>query len=190
MTGPGEITRLLNAHRDGDRGALDALVALVYDDLRALAGAQVRRLRGRETLGVTGVVHEAYLRLAESAKTEWESRGHFFAVCARAMRQIVISYARHHAAAKRGSGRAVLSLDEQILPVEEDATTLIAIGEALGGLAAIDQRLADVVECRFFAGLSEAETAEALGVSLRTVQRDWLRARAWLKEALSGQPDE
>jgi len=187
MTGPGDVTRLLHAYRDGDREAFERLVPLVYDDLRRIARRHMFRgaAPGR-TLGTTGVVHEAYLKLVDPAQASYEDRAHFLAVAACAMRQVILSYARRHAAAKRGGGQHVLALEEDRIAVDDQAERLIELDQALERLARHNERLARVVECRFFAGLSEEETAEALGVSLRTAQRDWMRARAWLKEELRG----
>jgi RNA polymerase sigma factor (TIGR02999 family) len=186
MTEPDTISALLRAHRGGDRGALDRLMPLVYDDLRRLARRQLQDDGGRgRTLDTTGLVHEAYLRLAESTRAAWEGRGHFFAVAARAMRQIVVDYARERRAAKRGGGRRPDTLDEEHAAIESRADEILTIDEALAGLGALDAVLPRLVECRFFAGLTEEETAEALGLPLRTVQRDWARARAWLKRALA-----
>jgi len=183
------ISTLLRAHRGGDRGALDRLMPLVYDDLRRLARRQLGMEGGRQrTLDTTGLVHEAYMRLAEQERAAWEGRGHFFAVCARAMRQIVVDYARERSAAKRGGGLRPESLGEDDARVESRAVEIIAVDQALAALGCLDPRLPRVVECRFFAGFTEDETAEALGLPLRTVQRDWARARAWLRRAM-GAPE-
>jgi RNA polymerase sigma factor (TIGR02999 family) len=182
---PGEITRLLDAHREGDREAFGILLPLVYDDLRRLARRQLGRGRPDTVLDTTGLVHELYLKLAGPHGFDSVNRGHFFHLAARAMRQVVIGYARKRAAAKRGAGRVETTLDEGHLAIAEDAVHLLAVDDALARLGERDPRLVQVVECRFFAGLSEAETAEALGTSLRTAQRDWNRARAWLREELT-----
>jgi RNA polymerase sigma factor (TIGR02999 family) len=180
------ISALLRAHRGGDRGALDQLMPLVYGDLRRLARRQLQDDAGRgRTLDTTGLVHEAYLRLAERSRASWEGRGHFFAVCARAMRQIVVDYARERRAAKRGGGVPAVTLDDAAAAVDSRAAEILAVDEALASLGALDPRLPQVVECRFFAGLTEEETAEALGLPLRTVQRDWARARAWLRRTMT-----
>ena len=184
MTVPGDVTRLLVAFRAGDREAFDRLVPLVYADLRRIARGQLARGRPGRTLNTTGLVHEAWLRLVDQTQATWEDRGHFLAVAAVAMRQIAISYARRRAAAKRGGGERPVTLEEDRIAVDDQAEQLIEIDRALTRLGERNERLARVVECRFFAGLSEEETATALGVSLRTAQRDWLRARAWLKEEL------
>ena len=181
----GEITELLHAYGRGDRGAFDRLVPLVYDDLRRIARRQMRGSRRGETLDTTGLVHEVYLKMVDQSKISLNDRSHFLAVSARAMRQVVISYARKRSAAKRGGGDMPVTLDEGQIAIDRQAEQLLALDEALDRLAARDERLARVVECRVFAGLSEQEPADVLGVSVRTAQRDWLRARAWLREELS-----
>lgn len=182
---PEGVTQLLLAYRDGDRDAFDRLVPMLYDDLRRIARRQLRRSPG-QTLDTTGLVHEAYLKLIDPAKVDWQDRGHFLAVSARAMRQVIIGYARKRSAGKRGGGERPVTLDEAQIAIDDQAERLLALDRALERLGGRDERLARVVECRFFAGLSEEETAQALGVSLRTAQRDWMRARAWLKEELRG----
>jgi RNA polymerase sigma factor (TIGR02999 family) len=182
----GEVTRLLRLYREGDRSALDRLVPLVYDDLRRIARSRQARDRAA-TLAPTAVVHEAWLKLARQEGADWRDRGHFLAVAATAMRQVAIDYARRRRASKRGHGAAHEALDESAA-VAQDAEYLLALERGRLRLAAHSPRLAQTFECRFFAGLSEEETAAALGVSLRTTQRDWLRARAWLKEELYGNP--
>lgn len=179
-----QITRLLAAHRDGDPEALGRLIPLIYPDLQRLARNQLAGRRSGHTLNTTGLVHEAYLKLVDQKQASYENRGHFFAVSAIAMRQVIIAHARRHAASKRGGGQRAVTLDEERIAVDEQAEQLLALDDALNRLAARDERLGRVVECRFFAGLSEEETAEAMGVSLRTAQRDWMRARAWLREEL------
>ena len=179
------VTQLLIAYRDGDRGAFDRLMPIIYDDLRRIARRQLRR-GAPQTLNTTGLVHEAYLKLVDPSRVDWQDRGHFLAVSARAMRQVIIGYARKRSAVKRGGGERPVTLDEAQVAVDDQADRLLALDRALERLGGRDERLARVVECRFFAGLSEEETAQALGVSLRTAQRDWMRARAWLKEELRG----
>jgi RNA polymerase sigma factor (TIGR02999 family) len=186
----GEVTQLLVAYREGDRDAFERLVPIVYDDLRRIARAHLRRNRAGHTLNTTVLVHEAYLRLVDQTRAQWEDRQHFLSVCARAMRQIIISNARKHAAAKRGGGERRVTLDEGRIAGNENAEWLLSLDRALERLAARNERLARVVECRYFAGLSERETADALQTSLRTVQRDWMRARAWLREDLGAGPGE
>jgi RNA polymerase sigma factor (TIGR02999 family) len=179
------LTDALGRLRAGEEGALDRLVPLIYDDLRRLARRQLARRGPRRTLDTTALVHEAYLKFAGLQGLEWKDRGHFFAVAARVMRHVLIDYARGRRCQKRGGGQPHLTLDESRIAVEQEAEQILALDEALSRLAGQEERLARVVECRFFAGLSEAETAAALDVSERTVQRDWERARAWLKKELA-----
>ncbi len=181
---PADVTELLIAWRDGDRGAFDALVPLLYDDLRRLARAQLRRHMRGMTIDTTGLVHEAFVRLVDGSRVDWQDRGHFLAVSAHAMRQVIIGFARRRTAAKRGGGERPVTFDAARFALDDQATNLLALDEALQALGRRDARLVRVVECRFFAGLSEQETADALGTSLRTAQRSWKRARALLREAL------
>jgi RNA polymerase sigma factor (TIGR02999 family) len=181
----GNITALLAAHREGDPEAFDRLVPLVYDDLRRIASRQLRRLRGAATLDTTALVHEAYLRLVDQPVLDVDDRNHFFGIAARAMRQIVIDHARKRGAQKRGGGRSPVSLDRVQIAIHEQAEVLLALDEALERLGLLNERLTRVFECRYFAGLSEQETADALAVSLRTVQRDWVKGRAWLRRELA-----
>lgn len=180
-----DITRLLVAHQEGDQEAFDRLVPLVYQDLKRIARRQLGGHR-RGQLDTTALVHEAYFRLVEHEGLAWESRAHFYAVAAQAMRQIIVDFARRRLAAKRGGDRVRVSLDPQRLSVDEQADMLIAIDEALNRLRDRSDRQARIVECRFFGGLSEDEIAAALTVSKRTVQRDWRQARDWLKRELGG----
>ena len=166
----------------------EQLLPLIYQELRQLAAARMAHESPDHTLQATALVHEAYLRLVDQTRAVWEDRNHFLAVCAVAMRQIVISDARRRAAAKRGGGEKQVTLDEGQLSGDRDAEWLLSLDRALDRLGARNERLARVVECRYFAGLTEEETAEALGASLRTVQRDWMRARAWLREDLGAAP--
>jgi RNA polymerase sigma factor (TIGR02999 family) len=179
-----DVTELLLAHGRGEAGAFDRLVSLVYEDLRRIARAQLRRLPPGQTLGATALVHEAYLKLVDHTRAHWQDRGHFLAVSATAMRQILIDYARGRRREKRGGGLERTPLDENRVAVADEAERMLALDLALQKLALEDPRLVRVVECRYFAGYSEQETAAAMGVSLRTAQRDWLRAKAWLREAL------
>ena len=181
----GEITRLLQAFGDGKQEALDDLIPLVYDMLRAVARRQLRSERSDHTLTSTALVHEAYLELASIDGARFEDRGHFFAVAARAMRRILIDYAVQRKAQKRGGNRQRVGLDEIILQVDDKAEDLIAVNDALSKLELMDERLVRVVECRFFAGLTSEETARSLDVSEATVSRDWTRARAWLNRELT-----
>lgn len=180
-----EITGLLVAWREGDRDALDRLIPLVYDELRRIAHGHLAGERADHTLRTTALVHEAYFKLVDASRVQWRDRAQFFAAAAGAMRRILVDYARRYRADKRGGGRAPLSLDEATAAVEERADTLVALDEALTRLAAMDERLSRVVECRYFGGLSDEETAEALGVTSRTVRRDWVKARGWLYEELN-----
>ena len=183
-----EIGRLLQAHEAGDSSAFDDLVPLVYEELRRLARNHLRRLPGGRTLDTTGLVHEAYMKLARHPGLRLKDRGHLMAVTACAMRQVLVSRARARFRAKRGGGERALELDEERLGTETDAERLLDLDRALSGLRGHDGRLASIFECRYFGGLSEDQTAEALGISLRTVQRGWMRARAWLRAELEGGP--
>ena len=179
-----EITTLLEGWRRGDKEASDQVLALVYTDLRRLARRELGR-RGRQgTLQPTALVHEAYLRLAGPSERPWKNRGHFFSVAAQAMRQIVVDHARRRLSLKRGGGQHLLTLEGDLIAVEEQAELLVALDEALNRLSQLNERLTRVVECRFFAGLTAEETAEALEVTRRTVHRDWLKAQAFLKQEL------
>lgn len=190
MVGSGSVTELLIAYRDGDREAFDRLVPLLYDDLRKIARAQLRRGRPGATLGTTVLVHEVYLKMADQQRLDARDRGHFLAISAHAMRQVIADYARRRTAAKRGGQSDPLPLDQAPELADREARWLLEVDQALERLSARNPRMAQVVECRFFAGYSEEETAEALDTSLRTVQRDWMRARAWLKEELGSNADE
>lgn len=181
---PAEITELLIAHAEGDAAALPRLVPLIYDDLRRIARVHLRGRRPGDTLNTTGLVHEAYERLVDQSRASWRDRGHFFAVSAIAMRQIVVDHARRRMRLKRGGEHKVVSLDDVGEPAAIEAARVLDIDRALEKLATVDERLARVVECRFFAGLTEDETAAALGVSVRTAQREWFKARAWLRQEL------
>ena len=181
-----EFTQLLQAWQGGDRSALDALLPLVYKELRRLAHFQLQKERPGHTLQSAALVHEAYLRLAGLNPPQWESRTHFFAIAAQLMRQILVDYARRHIAAKRG-GRSVckVSLQDANLSQRQEGVDILALDEALESLARIDARQSRVVELRFFAGLSLAEISEGLEIAPATVQRDWTTARAWLHRELS-----
>jgi RNA polymerase sigma factor (TIGR02999 family) len=184
---PSDVTELLHAHRAGQSAAFGQLVPLVYEDLRRIARAHLRRQVPGHTLDTVGLVHEAYLRLVDQTRATWQDRGHFLAVASVAMRQILVDHARARLRQKRGGHAAHTPLDETHTAATRQADEVLHIDLALAKLRTIDPRLERVVECRYFTGLSEAETAEALGVSLRTAQRDWLKARAWLREELSRQ---
>ncbi len=178
------LTELLDAHRRGDAEAFDQLVQLVYPHLRKIAGRQMAGQWQRGTLDTAGLIHEAYVKLAEGAPQEYENRSHFFAVIARAMRQIMIDFARRKHSQKRGGGEQDLPLEEGLVAVEQEAGQLLELNRALESLGETKPRLLQVVECRFFAGLSVEETAAALGASNRTVERDWSEARKLLRTHL------
>ena len=181
------ITSVLVAHGEGQSGAFDQLVGLVYPELRRIARQQLGRWRGRGTLDTSAVVNEAYLKLIDQTRASWKDRNHFFAIAARAMRQVLIDHARRRHSQKRGGGLEQTALDGQDVAIQTQVEDLLTLDELLGRLEAVEPRLLQVVECRFFAGYSESETAAALDISTRTVEREWLRAKAWLRAA-AGQP--
>jgi RNA polymerase sigma factor (TIGR02999 family) len=180
-----QVTDLLVRLRDGDPGAMDRLFPLVYGELRRIAHWQLRGERPGHTLSTTGLVHETYLKLVDQTRIQWRDRGHFFRVASWAMRRILVDYARSYRTLRRGGGLQRVPFDED-LAIAERGETLVALDEALDRLAAVDERLSRVVECRYFGGLTAEETAEALGISTRTVERDWLKARSWLHLELGG----
>jgi RNA polymerase sigma factor (TIGR02999 family) len=176
---PGEITRLLNEWRSGDRSAFDRLFPLIYNELRVLARRQLRRAGRDQTLNTTALLHEAYLKLVDRSRAEVQDRHHFFALAAKAMRHILVDGARRRGALKRGGAADPLPLEEGAA-AKERGSEVIAVDEALARLEAADPRLGKIVELRFFGGLSVEETAEMLELSPRTVKRDWQKARAFL----------
>jgi RNA polymerase sigma factor (TIGR02999 family) len=180
-----DVSRLLQVWRGGDRQALDALLPLVYKELRRLAHFQLRNERPGHTLQSAALVHEAYLRLTGLNPPQWESRSHFFAIAAQLMRQILVDYARRHRAAKRGGSVCKLALDDADVAAKEADLDVLALDDALQALGKIDARQSRVVELRFFAGLSLTEISEALEIAPATVQRDWTAARAWLHREIS-----
>ena len=194
----GITEQLLALRGSDDPAAWERLVALVYAELRAMAHRQLRGERRGHTLSTTALVHEAYLRLVDQRRVLWQDRGHFFAVAARVMRRILIDHARRHRASIRVGAVQRVALDEgataatgggpeaagDLAVADERAEVLLALDDALARLAALDGRLVRVVECRFFGGLTEDETATALGVTSRTVRRDWAKAKGWLHRAL------
>jgi RNA polymerase sigma factor (TIGR02999 family) len=190
-TASGEITGLLAAARQGDGSATHRLMALVYDELRAMARRQLRRRRPGQTITTTALVHETYLKLVDHDGVPWQDRSHFFSVAAVAMRHILVDSARRRVAKKRGGEDVRITLDELRLGGEPDAEAraveVLAVDRAMSSLAALNERLSQLVELRFFAGLTEEETAEVMGTSERTVRRDWRKARAFLFQALGGQ---
>lgn len=181
-----DVTRLLQAWREGDAAALESLLPLVYDELHRLAHFYIAGERRGHTLQTSALVNEAYVRLVDARKLDWRDRAHFFAVSARLMRQVLIQYARARRAGKRGGDAVRVEFDEASIPSPARDEDLIALDEALDALAAVDPREARVVELRFFAGLDEQEAAHVLGVSDRTIRREWDHARAWLLRELKG----
>lgn len=180
-----DLTALLATATSGNPDALDDIVPLVYDELRRIAHRELAREQTGHTLSTTGLVHEAYLELAKLETVEWKSRAHFFGVCGRIIRHVLVDYAVRRKAQKRGGGHVPIQLDEALHVSEERPEEWIALDEALSRLAELNERQGRVVECRFFAGMGIDETAEALGVSPATVKRDWTIARAWLNRELS-----
>ena len=187
-SGP-EVTELLRRAREGDAGALDRVFPLVLEELRAVAGARLRGEAPGHTLQPTALVNEAYLKLAASPEVDWRDRAHFLAVAARAMRQVLVDRARRRKADKRGGGvRPATLTDGSLLASGQGPTAeeLLALDAALDALGRIQPRLRQVIELRYFGGLADAEIGEVLGVTRRTVQRDWTKARAWLHAELGG----
>jgi RNA polymerase sigma factor (TIGR02999 family) len=176
-------SEFLTTLREG-RDALDELVPVVYDELRVIAHRHLSFRDPRGTLQTTGLVHEAYLKLVDQSRAQWNDRAHFFALASRAMRQVLIDRAKARLRQKRGGGATRVSLDVEHIPADDQPEALLQLDEALEKLSEVEPRLARVVECRFFAGLTEDETAEGLGVTPRTMQRDWAKARVLLRRAL------
>ena len=181
----GEVTRLLHAARGGDRDAMDRIVPLLYDDLRVLAGRLIRRERGPCTLHPTSLVHEVYMKLSNGSAVPAGDRAHFLAIAARAMRQLLVDNARRRSAVKRGDGWERTTLGDPEWVADLSPEELLALNDAID---ALEPRQRQVVECRFFGGMEVAEIAETLGVTERTVARDWVKARAWLYRTLYGTP--
>jgi len=181
------VTQLLVRWRDGDREALEALMPLVYDELRRLAHHYLRQERNDHTLQSTALVHEAYLRLAGQNPPQWQNRAHFFGIAAHIMRQILVEYARGRSAAKRGGSACRLTLDEAVALPQQMDVDVVELDKALTGLAELDAQQSRIVELRFFAGLTIEDTSEVLGISPATVKRDWVTARAWLYRAMTGE---
>lgn len=179
------MSQLLVAWSSGDQSALEELMPLVYEELRRLAHHYIRRERPGHTLQTSGLVNEAYLRLVDQTNIQWQNRAHFFGIAARLMRQILVDYARRQRYAKRGGDARRLSLDEALIISKERAADVVALDDALKTLAEIDSRQSQIVELRFFGGLSIEETAEVLSVSAGTVMRDWTLAKAWLRRELT-----
>lgn len=181
---PGEVTELLVRIREGDQAAFDHVFPLVYDELRRVAGYQLRGERAGHTLQPTALVNEAYMKLVGSPGADWRDRAHFVAIAARAMRQVLVDHARRRDAAKRGGDRQQTTLSGVPLGADLRPDEILALDEALDRLDTLDSRLRQVVEFKFFGGLTDRETAELLGVTPRTAQRDWVKARAWLYREL------
>jgi RNA polymerase sigma factor (TIGR02999 family) len=181
------ITQLLRSWSQGDQAAMEELMPLVFDELHRVARHYMSGERPGHTLQTTALVNETYLRLANSEGANWEGRTHFFGVCAQMMRRILVDWTRSRHALKRGGEARVLDLDSEALAaVNQPGTDLVALDDALNALTAIDPRKGRVVELRFFGGLSVKETAEVLGISAETVQRDWKMAKSWLRRELNG----
>jgi RNA polymerase sigma-70 factor, ECF subfamily len=182
---PSEITDLLRHLEVGDRSAVDRLFAAVYQELRNLAGRFFRKEAKGITLQPTALVHEAYLKLVDQSAVDWRGRTHFFALAAQAMRRILVDHARRRGAAKRGGQQNRLPLEDNLVPALEPGNNVLAVDEALLKLAQFDPQQAQLVELRFFGGLSVAEAAEVLGISKRSAEREWTVVRAWLRRELS-----
>ena len=180
-----DVTRLLVKLSSGDRSAIDHLMPLVYDELRRIAGAHLRRERPGHTLQSTALVHEAYLKLIDQRDVAWQNRAHFFGLASQMIRRILVDHARGHHAAKRGAGAPRLSLDEAIGVAGARDLDVIALDDSLHALARIDPDQSRLVELRFFGGLTIEETSEVMGVSPATVSREWNAARAWLFRELA-----
>jgi RNA polymerase sigma factor (TIGR02999 family) len=181
---PKEVTRLLVAWGNGNHAALDELIPLVYDELRRLAGRYMRRESEGHTLQTSALINEAYLRLVDQKSVQWQNRAHFFGVAAQLMRRILVDHARSRLRAKRGGGVQMVSLVEQAV-MSKEVAEVIALDEALKHLAEIDPRKSQIVEMKFFGGLTTEEVAEVLKVTTRTVEREWRKARAWLHRSIS-----
>jgi RNA polymerase sigma factor (TIGR02999 family) len=180
------ITQLLAEARQGDRGALDALLPLVYKELRTIAAGFLRRERAGHTLQPTALVHEAYVRLVDQRDKQWQNRAHFLGIAAQMMRRILVDHARRRHASKRAGNLTRVSISDALqVPMERDLD-LVALDDALRDLEAVDPQLSRVVELRYFGGLTIPEAAEVLGVSPTTVEREWVTARAWLRSQLLG----
>ncbi|MBB5058862.1 RNA polymerase sigma factor (TIGR02999 family) [Granulicella aggregans] len=180
----GEVTRILHAVRQGDRAAQDLLIPLVYRELRRIASAHLKHESPNHSLQPTALVHEAFMRLIGIDRVDWQNRAHFFSVASSLMRRVLVDHARAHRADKRGGGAETIFLEEALTPSPGRARELVALDDALDHLAQLDKRQAKIVEMRFFAGMTEEETGEVLGISPTTVKRDWRIAKAWLYREL------
>jgi RNA polymerase sigma factor (TIGR02999 family) len=184
MAQRGEVTRLLDELTRGGRAALDQLFPLIYDELRQIAHHRLQFEQEGHTLDSGALVHEAYVKLADLDRMKWQNRAHFFAVAAQAMRRLLVDHATRRSAQKRGGAQHQVALDDVVLMADERSDQLLALNDAMHRLEAIDKRVSQVVECRFFGGMSVEETAEVLDISTATVKRDWRMARAWLAREL------
>ena len=182
------VTKLLVQWSGGDPQALDALIPIVYQELRRVARYYLKQEKQNHTLSSTALVHEAYLRLVNQKEVTWQNRAHFFAVAAQMMRRILVDHARRHGYAKRGGGVMTLALEEVVATPQRREIDLVALDDALDSLAKLDDRQSRMVELRFFGGLSIEETSEVLGVSVPTVKREWASARAWLFREITRGP--
>jgi RNA polymerase sigma-70 factor (ECF subfamily) len=180
-----QVTKLLKDWSDGDESAPEQLMPLVYEELRRLAHHYMGREKPGNSLQTSALVNEAYIRLVDQSKIDWESRSHFFGIAARLMRQILVDQARRRNFAKRGGGAVRVSLNDATAVVQEQSASVVALDDALKRLAEVDPRKSRIVELRFFGGLSIEETAQALRVSAGTVMRDWTFARAWLQKEMN-----
>lgn len=185
MAKSAEITRILNEWNSGNVEAKEELLPYVYEELKRQARYYMSRERKNHTLQPTALVHEMFMRISEQSGIDWQNRSHFYGVAARLMRQILVDHARSRAAAKRGSGPIHISLDDVQIPVEQRAESILMLDGALHDLAKFDEKQAKIVEMRFFGGLSNKEIAEELGISERTVGREWQAARLWLYRELN-----
>jgi RNA polymerase sigma factor (TIGR02999 family) len=181
---PKEVTRLLVDWGNGDQAALDELIPLVYDELRRMAGRYMRRESKGHTLQTSALINEAYLRLVDQKNVQWQNRAHFFGVAAQLMRRILVDHARSRSRAKRGGGAQMVTLAEQAV-ISKEVADVIALDDALKDLAEMDPRKSQIVEMKFFGGLTTEEVAEVLKVTSRTVEREWRKAKAWLNRAIS-----
>ena len=184
---PSEITQMLLELTEGNQTVVDRILPHIYDELKRLASSYLRRERADHTLQPTALVHEAYMKLIDQSRVKWQNRAHFFGIAAQVMRRILMDHARKHAAEKRGGDAEVLPLEEEILVVTPGRSSeLVALDDALTALAEIDEPKARIVELRYFGGLSIEETAEVMGVSVPTINRQWRMAKAWLYSQISG----
>jgi len=189
MPNRGEVTQLLHSARSGDHDAVERLAPLVYDELRRVARGVFRRERAGHTLQPTVLVHEVFMKLVDESEVNWQSRAHFMAIAARAMRRVLVDHSRAQNAEKRGGGNEIVPLDEAVVYTQESSPEILLLDRALNDLAKLDPRQARIVELRFFGGLTGEEIAEAVGVSTATVTRELRIAQAWLYRAMCGRAD-